>query len=255
MCQIARRSIGCPRHMRQIQKTPRHQRLVFPSSGALTHFHRYWRAGATDWVRPPQSTSCRLQSLGTAATLGFLAIRNDPSTIWTWSANLVDSLYHSMHYQAAQSCLKLLKQSRGVTPSSVPFVTPIQSVLRAAGTVSPQFQGQLRNVVFSSDADQYARTTGLKDVLEGTYRFPQRGGLEGRTYSKLARLSSHAEVDRCNAVIGDLIHHQLAKSSPNSVQEFSKVVAELHDNRVHEACEAEQPEHSEIEELGRRLGL
>ena len=135
-----------------------------------------------------------------------------------------------MHYSSAVSCLKLAKQYHRVSPTSVSFVTPIHSVLLAAGTVSPQIQTTLGNVIFTPEADQYARTTGLKDVLEGNYRFPQRGGLEGKTYSKLARLSSHPEVDRCNEVIGDLIHHQLAKASPSAVHEFSKVVGELHDN-------------------------
>lgn len=135
-----------------------------------------------------------------------------------------------MNYQSAQSCLSLLKQYRGSVSPSVSFVTPIQSVMLAAAAVSPEFQGLLGHVRFSPDAEQYARTTGLKDALDGKYRFPQRSGLEGTTYSKLAKLSSHSEVDRCNEVIGDVIHFQLAKASPKAVQEFSKVVGELHDN-------------------------
>jgi len=97
----------------------------------------------------------------------------------------------------------------------------------AASTIQ---DGRAKRIDFIGDCQSYARNNGLLDTIQNTYRFPQRGGRQGVTYTKLTKLSTHTEVDACNAIISDLIDEQLGGFSDFVSSQLRKVVGELHDN-------------------------
>ena len=118
--------------------------------------------------------------------------------------------------------------------ATVDFVAPILSAMLAAESLREA--GELP-VQFSGDSATYAESNGLRDALEGNYRRPVRGGLQGQTYSQLARLQSPEDVDFCNTIIADLLYYQLGDQQ-SVAAELAKIVGELHDNVVSHAAGA-----------------
>ncbi len=108
------------------------------------------------------------------------------------------------------------------------FVHPIVTAMIAACTLRRGERPEL--IRFSSDAGGYAENVGLIETIRGNYSFPQPGGRHGRTYSRLVKLASHAEVDASNEVIGRFFREQIAETSPQASRQLTRVVGELHDN-------------------------
>jgi hypothetical protein len=115
-------------------------------------------------------------------------------------------------------------------PSTVRFVSPIMSSMIAAAHIRQEDRQLTNRVFFSGDAQTYAANNGLLDVLKDRYEFPKRTGSQGVTYSKLTRLSTHAEVEVCNQVANDLVCEHLNSLSQNIAAKVCGVVGELHDN-------------------------
>lgn len=107
------------------------------------------------------------------------------------------------------------------------FIRPSDAVLLAASTVRSD---RVCPVTFESDARSYAQHNGLLSVLSRTDDVPRTGGLHGVTYSRLAKLARHEEVEMCNQVIADLLWEQLRDCGPQTVPMLCRVVGELHDN-------------------------
>lgn len=114
--------------------------------------------------------------------------------------------------------------------AQVSFVTPIVSSMLASLATSPGGSECCSRISFASDCEGYAANNGLRDALSGNYEFPMRSGKQGATYTKLTRLATHAEVDRCNEIVNDLFFSQLSGFNECVVGELAKVVGELHDN-------------------------
>ncbi len=116
----------------------------------------------------------------------------------------------------------------GPTPCEVEFVTPIVSATLAS--LSASLARPIRDRInFSEKAQSYADHCGLTAALSGQYSFPIRSGLQGSTYTKLTRLATHAEVDRCNEIVNDLIFEQLLHFGTVAAR-IASVIGELHDN-------------------------
>jgi hypothetical protein len=110
--------------------------------------------------------------------------------------------------------------------ATVDFVAPIVSAMLAAESLRAPIGQRLQ---FTSDAGAYAATNGLRDAINGNYRQPVRGGLQGQTYSQLTRLQSTEDVDFCNTIIADLLYRQLS-NQPDVAAQLVMSVGELHDN-------------------------
>ncbi len=110
------------------------------------------------------------------------------------------------------------------------FVSPAVSAMLAAASVSRTMSGIAKRTQFSHSCRAYAENNGLIDTLNGQYKFPVRGGLQGVRYTKLTKLATHDEVDACNAIVNDLFTFQLRGYSTAVIRKLAKVVGELHDN-------------------------
>lgn len=125
----------------------------------------------------------------------------------------------------------LASEHPGLRPQ-IDFVTPaVATIVAARSIVDDNFR---ESVDLAPECQSYAATIGLDEVLKGTFNpAGQIGRRHGRSYSRLTRLSLHAEVDGCNEVISDVLHEQLVAGDSASqlfVQSVVKVVGELHDN-------------------------
>lgn len=100
--------------------------------------------------------------------------------------------------------------------SRVTFVSPIVSTMLAAALNNPSLPVR-EKITFGSDAQSYADNCGLTAAIQNQYEFPKRSGRQGSTYTKLTRLSSHYEVDLCNAIINDLIFEHFEHFGPVAV--------------------------------------
>jgi hypothetical protein len=113
---------------------------------------------------------------------------------------------------------------------TIDFVSPVVSaVLAARATIDRRLGPQVQ---FTPRCESYAATNGLKDVLSGNnVPIGNVGGMHGRSYSRLTKLSTHAEVNGCNKVIADLLYEQFDHSAANRLaSSVVSVVVELHDN-------------------------
>ncbi len=112
----------------------------------------------------------------------------------------------------------------------IAFLSPVVQAVVAAAVIGGN--ERLRNVEFgSSDCSDYARYTGFADAVKGNPPVGDPGRLHGQTYSSLTRLATHAEVDKCNEVIGNLLYSQVPGGVTERFRhEVAKVVGELHDN-------------------------
>ncbi len=132
-----------------------------------------------------------------------------------------------MHYLDAIKRIRCLC-SDPPTESRVTFVSPIVSAMLAAALADSSIPVR-EHTVFDDEAMGYADNCGLLAAIQGKYEFPQPSGRQGSRYTKLTRLSSHDEVDRCNSIINDLIFEHFENFGPVASR-LAKVVGELHDN-------------------------
>lgn len=117
-----------------------------------------------------------------------------------------------------------------IVPPRVEFVSPVMATILAAASISDRAFG--KKVEFTDQCVGYATTTGLSEALTGIgVPYGQTGAMHGHSYSKLTRLETPADVDRCNKVIADLFDGQLRSDEANLfVPSVLKVIGELHDN-------------------------
>jgi hypothetical protein len=109
---------------------------------------------------------------------------------------------------------------------NVDFIEPCLAVVLAARRILGEF-----GITSSSNCQSYAENVGLTTVLQGEEVSSPRGGKEGVTYSRLARHTTHNDVNHCNQIVADLLHEQLAgEDNADFVHRLVKVVGELHDN-------------------------
>lgn len=108
----------------------------------------------------------------------------------------------------------------------IEFVTPALSAIIAASSIADG-RAQWEGIRFAPDAESYATTNGLINVLNGGLPPSEQSGQRGRTYSQLARLSP-GSVDSANKTIGDLIFAQLGTTAV--ARNLAGIVGELHDN-------------------------
>ena len=130
-----------------------------------------------------------------------------------------------MHYESAKAACVWVSQLAADWP--VQFVSPILSVMTAAMNLQVPIGKVLR---FSGCSRGYAENNGLIDALQGKYQFPKRTGKQGVTYTKLTKLATHSDVDRCNTIVNDLVFEQFADFNREMVGRLAKVIGELHDN-------------------------
>jgi hypothetical protein len=135
----------------------------------------------------------------------------------------------SLNHIRAERVIQLLRASS--QPVSIPFITPILSVMLGAMTILDRAFNRNR-LRLNPDIEDYARTNGLMDIIDRvTTVNPSVGGnLWGKTYSKVTQLARHDEVDGCNATVNSLFRQQLGGYSKSVVSQLCRVVGELHDN-------------------------
>jgi len=129
-----------------------------------------------------------------------------------------------MHNWHALLRLAKIRKNKAV---QIRFIHPIESTILAAASA---IDNVAEYVQFSREAKGYAEQVGLLAVINGEYGQPMQGGLQGVTYTKLTRLSTHVEVEFCNRIIADLLYEQVGEFSESAARNLAKVVGELHDN-------------------------
>lgn len=134
-------------------------------------------------------------------------------------------MYSQMHNRDAVASLIAARAGK---PPNLNFVSPVSATMIAASILAGDRAAH--RITFDANAEGYAKTIGLTDVIQGCYEPPKPGGLQGVRYTKLTKLATHVDVDACNAVISDLIEAQLAGFSPKTAHWLTKIVGELHDN-------------------------
>lgn len=137
-----------------------------------------------------------------------------------------------MHYLNAMNLVRWkTRDDLRVYPFApkVRFVSPAVSAILAAAAMS---NGAVRTIEFdNSDCAHYAEITGLAAALRGEDHQRQDGALQGKTYSPLTKLATHAEVDCCNEIIANVLYqHLTGVANKGFVNDVVKVVGELHDN-------------------------
>ncbi len=137
-----------------------------------------------------------------------------------------------MHYSNAVSAIA--RAQAGGTPT-IDFVSPAVSALLSAWALADR--DAAARIGFGSACAGYAANIGLTGVLSGN-PIPETTNGErcGRSYTPLASLCTHAEVDHCNALINSVLRKQLEQHAPDLVKRVSKVIGELHDNIASHAC-------------------
>jgi len=131
----------------------------------------------------------------------------------------------TVHHEDGLRALANLNATGGTV--SVGWVSPAVSVILAAASL--QWREDLRRIAFSSQCQDYASTVGLMGVLQGDVSpNPKMGNRCGDTYSPLASLSVHSEVEACNSLVNGVFRTALGTS--RLVRDVCKVVGELHDN-------------------------
>lgn len=134
----------------------------------------------------------------------------------------------------------------------VDWVSPILSTMLAA--LSLRDKGATQRVTFAPSCESYALNIGLKGVLGGvTQPKPTMGESCGMSYSPLASLACHAEVEACNALVNGVLRRNLEKQAPAVVRQVGKIVGEMHDNvashargRGYSATQIYQPDRLEF---------
>ena|GEM_PF-1624680 len=132
-----------------------------------------------------------------------------------------------MHYSDARDYVWKLCTGE---PVDVDFVSPIVSVSLAALAISRR--EAVQKVQFRGQAAEYARHTGLTPWIfqsEAPLSSQRHGGKVGDTYTPLASLVVHSEVEHCNGVINGMLRRQLTEYR-SLARDIGKVVGELHDN-------------------------
>lgn len=132
-----------------------------------------------------------------------------------------------MHFADAIEAIRAIRDPK-IDRYPVAFVTPIVSAMIAV-LCTRNAELARERLSFTPQAEGYARNNGLLSAIDGTYQFPARIKSQVLTYTKLTSLAVHAEVDRCNEVINDLVFTQLAGFG-QIANELAVVVGELHDN-------------------------
>ncbi len=137
-----------------------------------------------------------------------------------------------MHHDDAIRIVTNLVSRTG--PVRVDWVSPAMSAVLAA--ISLQERDEVHRIEFSAQCQEYAENVGLVDVLNRDSSAPnsKQGSRCGGTYSPLASLAFHSEVESCNRLVNGVFRTALGKS--NLVRPVCKVVGELHDNVASHAC-------------------
>jgi hypothetical protein len=111
----------------------------------------------------------------------------------------------------------------------VTWVSPVLSACVAAWVATRR--SVRPDILFTTNCEDYARYNGLIEILEGQASpAPRSGRLAGKTYTPLASLLSHPEVDACNALIGGVVRERLTGHPRTLTRGILKVIGELHDN-------------------------
>jgi hypothetical protein len=133
-------------------------------------------------------------------------------------------------YQDAVRLLRMIRTD-GV-PVPVGWLSPIIVALIAAEAAKDSLVDRpvRERISLPPEQKSYAANCGLQSVLDGQYIPPSGTGLQGLTYTRLARLRSTHEVEACNAVINNLFYEQLSENGGEFIRVLSKVVGEMHDN-------------------------
>ncbi len=130
-----------------------------------------------------------------------------------------------MHFESALRVLAKLDNSGGLV--QVDWVSPVVSSLLAA--LSLQKRDEIYRIRFSPECQGYAENIGLLSILDGDSEpISVRGNKCGETYSPLASLAFHSEVERCNSTVNGVFRKALGTTA--LVKAVCKVVGELHDN-------------------------
>src|SRR5690606_1719431 len=137
-----------------------------------------------------------------------------------------------VHYSNAVSAIA--RAQAGGTPT-IDFVSPAVSALLSAWALADR--DAAARIGFGSACAGYAANIGLTGVLSGNpIPVTTVGEWYGRSYTPLASLCTHAEVDHCNALINSVLRKQLEQHAPDLVKRVFKVIGELHDNIASHAC-------------------
>lgn len=131
-----------------------------------------------------------------------------------------------MNYRVAMRMVRRVRDENSRCKISwiSPVVTSVAAALYCRGA------GITENLNFSSNADTYAESNGLKALLNGQYSIPDGSGQQGRTYSALTQLKGDNEVEMCNKTINDIVMSQFNGFDESEVMSLAKVIGELHDN-------------------------
>src|SRR5437762_2032776 len=106
-----------------------------------------------------------------------------------------------MHCNDATSSINLARYGMAHIVGRVDFISPIISAMVAAESLR---NPRVRTLRYGASAAGYMQMNGLRDAIDGDYRRPIRGGLQGQTYSQLTQLQTADDVDFCNTIVGDL---------------------------------------------------
>jgi hypothetical protein len=132
------------------------------------------------------------------------------------------------------NALRYLRMARDRT-AKVSFVSPIVSTMIAASHLQ-QTPGSYE---FVGDAQGYAEHIGLLAAMEGRRRASARpGGLAGVTYSPLAQLRRHLDVEAATDTVTECLYGGLVDADRTTINEVSRVIGELHDNVASHAAGA-----------------
>lgn len=127
-----------------------------------------------------------------------------------------------------KNAIEHIAQARRLGSSAVRFVSPIVSTMIACESAGSSGATRFN---FEGNAKTYAKTIGLAAVLEGAQLSQNRSGLVGSTYSPLARLAQHCEVEAATDTVAGCLRERMgAGDHEHTVNEIFRVIGELHDN-------------------------
>jgi hypothetical protein len=131
----------------------------------------------------------------------------------------------TVHFDNA---LRHLGPTRRGETTSVAFIAPVLSTLIAAECL--RRPAARTHFSLLGDAVSYGKTVGLASVLAGSFEDLQRTRYSEATYSPLARLATHADVEGATDTVTECLHRHLDSAYASAVDEICRIIGELHDN-------------------------
>lgn len=121
--------------------------------------------------------------------------------------------------------VRYIERIRDGQQVEVDWVSPIVATMLAAERIH---ENHNLNLSFSGCAE-YAEYIGLNQVVRGNGQVTERQPKKC-TYSPLARLATHDDVDRALDIVTSVLDRHMGDEHRSTINEVCRIVGELHDN-------------------------